>query len=182
MGADQRCTRWFAEEHIEKNPSRFIRCVQPCSCCHQLMMHAHDSSLAVRSGQLGLTMKDYLAPTPEHHFTKYVFVSRPGNTLWLELTALACDCCPQGAVHQGGPDNGRPLRFCALGAPCRVACWVRVLIQSYYKWITWWRRVRARYSSARRRCVVILPIGCRTRSAAALPSPHRRTCPRRNTC
>jgi hypothetical protein len=48
----------------------------------------------------------------------------------------------QRAVHQGGPDNWRSLSFCALGAPCRVGSWVRVLIQSYYKWINWWRRPR----------------------------------------
>lgn len=48
------------EEHIEKNPSRFFR------------------------GQLGLTMKDYLAPVPDHHFTKCVSF-RP---LW--LVSLAC--------------------------------------------------------------------------------------------
>ena len=36
------------EEHIEKNPARYFR------------------------GQLGLTMKDYLAAEPEHHFTKCV--------------------------------------------------------------------------------------------------------------
>jgi hypothetical protein len=68
-------------------------------------------------------MKDYLAPEPEHHFTKCVVARASQRSLCCLCRLARSDHMPafvwrsQCAVNQGGSDNRGPLSFCALGAP-----------------------------------------------------------------
>ena len=72
-----------------------------------------------RRGQLGLTMKDYLASEPEHHFNR---CARPARTRRAPRPALtAPPRVPQSALHQDGADD-RPLKWlCLCGSIIRVA-------------------------------------------------------------